>query len=213
MERSASFASCSVRNAEASPRFDQRPVGVAHELFDPVVADHHAEVLGGDVFDFVRFVKHEDRIIGQNRREISLPQCQVSEEQVMVYDDDIGLEGLLPDLGDKAGIEVAALLSRARFAAGVQPVPQQRIVGQFRQFGAIARLRLVHPLLDHPQIFRIVRREEIGLAFDRLELIPAEIVAAAFHIADGKFSPQGFFEEMGCPEKKAAPAGFSWPWK
>ena len=62
---------------------------VAAQLLEPVVADLDAEVLAGDVFDFVGFIEHHGVIFGQDAGDIFLLDGEVGKKQVMVDDDDV----------------------------------------------------------------------------------------------------------------------------
>ena len=65
---------------------------VAAQLLEAVVADGDAEVLAGDVLDFVRLVEHHGVVFGQDAAFVVLVlERQVGEEQVVVDDDDVAL--------------------------------------------------------------------------------------------------------------------------
>ena len=75
-------------------------------------------------------------------------------------------------------------------------------VRQFRQLRAVARGCNLRPLFNQFQVLGIVRGKEICFSFDFLESIPAKIVAAAFHIADGEFAIEGLGQERQIPEEE-----------
>ena len=88
----------------------QQNIGVAGQLFEANVADREAEVAGGDLFQFVRLVEDDRGGFGQNagvgRAGGLLLDGEVGEEQVVVDDDDVGLEGAAAHLGDEAAAVV-----------------------------------------------------------------------------------------------------------
>ena len=90
----------------------QQHVGVARQLFKADVADREAEVAGGHLFQLVRLVEDDRGGFGQNagvgRAGGLLLDGEVGEEQVVVDDDDVRLEGLAPHLGDEAAAVVGA---------------------------------------------------------------------------------------------------------
>ena len=87
---------------------------VAAEVEHFVSADGEAEVLAGDVFDFVRFVEDHGVVIGQDLPLVGAANGEIGEEEVVVDDDDVGIVGALVHQGDEAAVELGA------FGAGAE---------------------------------------------------------------------------------------------
>jgi hypothetical protein len=108
-------------------------IGVAGQLFKTEIADGEAEVLRGDFFELVRLVEDHGGSLGQDagigRAPGLLLDGEVGEEEVVVDDDEVGLEGLAAHLGDEAAAVIGAGLAEAGIAAGVELVPQRARLG------------------------------------------------------------------------------------
>ncbi len=96
---------------------------VAGELVDALGGEADAEVVGGDLFELVGFVEDDGGGFGEDAGVGCsgglLLDGEVGEEEVVVDDDDVGLEGLATHGGDEAGLPVGAGLAEAGFGAGV----------------------------------------------------------------------------------------------
>ena len=116
--------------------------GVAGELVEAGVGECDAEVLAGDVFELVGFVEDD----GGGFREDACVGCaggllldaEVGEEEVVVDDDDVGFERFAAHAGDVAGLPVGAGLAEADLGAGVDLVPEGRVLGERVDLGAVA---------------------------------------------------------------------------
>ncbi len=53
-------------SSEPNLRTRDKTRDIAAQILNPVGADREAEVLAGDVFDFVRFVEDDRVVVGQN---------------------------------------------------------------------------------------------------------------------------------------------------
>src|SRR4051794_30785827 len=108
----------------------QRGLDVARQFGEPYVRDRDAEVGTGHVFEFVSFVKDDRAGDGQNPS-IGRPlgralDGEVSEEEMMVHDDDVAFARLAPHLGDEAALPLLAFLSGAGVGARVELAPYGR---------------------------------------------------------------------------------------
>ena len=111
------------QEARGRVRLLQRLVGVAHQLFQTVIADHDAEVLRRDIFQLVGLIEDNHGIVRQHRPEVPLPQSKVGEEEMVVDDDDVRFKGALANERDKTVVPVGAFLSGARLPPGVEVPP------------------------------------------------------------------------------------------
>ena len=156
------------------------------------IRNGHAEVIGGDVFQFVRLVEDHHAGIRQHsgiRRAIgSGLDRQVGAEQVMVDDDDVALGGAPPHLGDEAAIELLAIGADAAVGARVQLGPQVAVLRQLGQFGAIAGLGRLLPVADDAELVDLFQSVQHRLAGEVVKLLAAEIIAAALHVADAQLA-------------------------
>ena len=102
---------------------------IAGQFVEAVVADLDAEVLAGHLLDLVSFVEDHRLVVGYDRGVIAFAQRKVSEKQVVVDDDDVGLGRPLVHASNEATLELLALLAGAEFAAGVELVPEFAVLG------------------------------------------------------------------------------------
>ena len=107
--------------------------------------------------------------------------AEVGEEEVVIDDDELGLERLAAHAGDEAALPVGAGLAEAGFAAGVQLGPERGGLGQCVDLGAVAGFGGLLPRGDRVELVDLFEAGEDGRVAQRVELVPAEIVGAAFH--------------------------------
>src|ERR1700721_2385764 len=63
---------------------------------------------------------------------------EVSEEQMMIDDNNVALHSAAPHFSDEAALPLAALLPSASIGARIQFVPKRTGLGQFSKFRAVA---------------------------------------------------------------------------
>ncbi len=115
---------------------------VAGEFVESVQTERDAEVVAGDLFELVGLVEDDGGGGGQDAGIGYVARFEadgeVGEEEVVVDDDDLGLEGLAAHLGDEAALEVRAGLAEASLAARVELRPERGALGQAGDLGAVA---------------------------------------------------------------------------
>ncbi len=172
--------------------------GVAGELVEAVAGERDAEVLRGDVFELVGFVEDYGGGFGEDSGIRGagglLLDGEVGEEEVMVDDDEVGLERLAAHLRDEAGLPVGAGLAEADFAAGVELVPERGGFGEFVDVGAVTSSGGALPLQDGVELRNVVEAGEDGIVAEGVKLLLAEVVGAALHVADSQRAEQRFEE-------------------
>ena len=96
---------------------------VAGELVEALGGEADAEVVGGDLFELVGLVEDDGGGFGEDAGVGGvgglLLDGEVGEEEVVVDDDDVGLERFAAHGGDEAVLPVGAGLAEAGFGAGV----------------------------------------------------------------------------------------------
>ena len=101
----------------------EHDLNVAVELVEALGGEADAEVVGGDLFELVGLVEDDGGGFGKNAGVGSvgclLFDGEVGEEEVVVDDDDVGLERFAAHGGDEAVLPVGAGLAEAGFGAGV----------------------------------------------------------------------------------------------
>ena len=100
----------------------------------------------------MRFVEHDCRGFGKDARVWRagglLFDGEVGKEEVVIDDDDVGLQGAAAHLGDEAAAVVGTGCTEAGVAARVELVPQGARLRQLGKLGAIAGLGCLFPLGD-----------------------------------------------------------------
>ena len=155
-----------------------------------MAGERDAEVLRGDVFELVGFVEDDDGGFGEDAGVGGsgglLLDGKVGEEEVVIDDDEVGLEGLAAHLGDEAGLPVGAGLAEADLGAGVELVPERGGLREVVDLGAIAGFGGALPLEDGVELRDVVEAGEDGVVAEGVELLLAEVVGAALHVADAQ---------------------------
>ncbi len=166
----------------------QRDFHVAAQLLKAGVADRNSEVASRHVFQFVGFVENYRANLGQNSgvgRVLGLLlDGEVGKEQMMIDDDDVALHRPAMHLGDEAAVPGAALLPQAGVGAGIELVPERAGFGKRRQFGLVPGLRDLFPGGDGAVVLDLLQSAQHGLIGKVIELLAAQIVVAALHVAD-----------------------------
>ncbi len=173
-------------------------LGVAGELVDALGGEADAEVVGGDLFELVGLVEDDDGGFGEDAGVGCacglLLDVEVGEEEVVVDDDDVGLEGFAAHGGDEAALPVGAGLAEADFGAGVEFVPEGGGLGEVIEFGAVAGFGGFFPGGDVVELVDLFEAVEERVVAEGVELVAAEVVGAALHVADFEGAEEGFEE-------------------
>src|SRR5271156_5611457 len=119
---------------------------------------------------------------------------EIGEEEVVVDDDDVALGGAAAHFGNEAALVVGAALAEAGLAARVKLGPELAGLGQIVELDAVAGLGGPLPLGDLMVLRDLFEPVEDGLIAQGVELVAAEIVGAALHIADPERTEKGFEE-------------------
>jgi hypothetical protein len=133
----------------------------------------------------MRFVEDDRVAVGQELGHAFVAQHHVGEEEVMVHDDDVGLERFLARLHHEAVAVERAVLAEAVVACGRDEGPDARILRDVGQLGPIAALRSARERHDPGQVAHVVARREAVLARGALEVVVAHVVGAPLQQRDG----------------------------
>ena len=161
---------------------------VARQFFELVAGNRHAEILPGDVLHIVRFIEDHGVIFGNNAGQILALHRQIGEQQVVIDDDDVGFLRLLVHLGDEAALELLAFLAGAEVAPRVDFGPGGAGFWKGLDFGAIAGFGGLLPIADDLKIGDFFEAGQHRLRLGVVNLLPAGVVGAPFHVADAEGS-------------------------
>ena len=102
----------------------QHRLHVAHQLFQPHIAQADAEIARRHIFQLMGLVEDHRRRFRQHTRIRSCPSLlldgQVGKEEMVVHDDHIAFEGAPAHLGDEAALIIGTALPQAGLAARVE---------------------------------------------------------------------------------------------
>ena len=140
----------------------------------------------------MRFIEDNDGGVRQNARigRVLLGgfDGQVGAEQMMVDDDDVALGGAAAHLGNEAAVELLALRADAAIGARVELGPQMAVLRQVGQLGAVAGFGRLLPVADDAELVDLLQPVQHRLRGEVVELLAAEIIAAALHVADAQLA-------------------------
>ena len=77
---------------------------------------------------------------------------QIGEEQVVIHDDDVALDGAAVHLCDEAAVKLAALGAGAGLGAGIELVPEQAVFRQSGNLGPVAVGRGLFPFSNRAKL-------------------------------------------------------------
>ena len=101
---------------------------------------------------------------------------------MVIHDDDVALQRPPPHLRYEARLIVRTGRSQAGLAARIQTPPQRTIFWNRRQFGAIAMFRGLFPIANGVELVDHIDAGENRLIAQRIQLLPAKVIAAALHV-------------------------------
>ena len=183
----------------------EKDFSVAGKIFEAKVRQRAAEILRGDFFKLVRLVEDDSGGFRENagvwRVAGGEADCGVGKEEVVIDDDEIGLEGAAAHFGDEAAAIVGAGAAEAGLGARVKLVPERAGFRQTGKLGAVAGFGDLLPLGDLAVFVDLVESRENRLVAEGEELAAAKIIGAALHVADAKLSEEGFKERNVAEEE------------
>ncbi len=189
----------------------KKDVGVAGEIFKAEVGERAAKVLRGDLFKLVRLVEDDGGGFGKNagvgRIAGGKADRRVGKEEMVIDDNEIGLECASAHFGDEAAAIVGAGRSEAGIGAGVEFVPEGGGFGQGGELGAVAGFGDAFPLGDLAVFVDFIEARENGLIPKGKELATAKVVGAALHIADAELTKKSL-EKRNIAEEELILEGF-----
>src|SRR5438552_10736179 len=107
---------------------------------------------------------------------------------MMIDDDDVALHRAAVHLGNEASLPGTAFLPQASVGTRVELVPKRAGFGQRCQLRPVARLRGFLPRSNRPIVLNFADTAELRLISQVVELFPAEVISASFHIADAQLA-------------------------
>ena len=174
----------------------EQDVCVAGQVFEAEIGERAAEVLRGDLFKLVGLVEDDGGRFRENAGVGSVAGGEtdrsVGEEEMVIDDDQVGLEGPAAHLGDEAAAVVGACAAETGFRAGIELVPEGGGLGEGGKLGAVAGFSDLLPLSDLAVLFDLVEARKNGLVAEGEEFAAAKVVGAALHVADAKLAEEGF---------------------
>jgi hypothetical protein len=171
---------------------------ITGQLVEALGSEADAEVVACDVLEFVRLVEEdgcgggEDACVG-GRASLQL-DGHVGEEEVVVDDDEVGLERLAAHGGDEAALPIGAGLAEAGLAARVDLGPECGVLGQHVDLCAVAGCGGLLPGGDGVELADLFEAGKQRRIAQRVELVLAEVVVASLHVADLERAEDGFEE-------------------
>ena len=129
----------------------------------------------------MRFIENDGGIFGQDRAEIVLADGEIGEKEMMIDDDQVGFVRPLVHRRDEATLKFRALLPGTQVAARVDAIPKLGVVGQERQFAAIAGFRQLLPVFNLRKPVDFVDPFQDRLALHLMDFLPAKEIRAALH--------------------------------
>jgi hypothetical protein len=154
---------------------DQFQARVAHQQFDLPAAETRAEELRGEIRNLVGLIEDHGVRRAEQVTETVFLEREVGQQQVMVDDDDVGLDRLAARLEHVTAADVRAAAPQAVVPRRRDLGAERMCIAEIRQLGEIAGSRGARPALD-PHQGAIARAREAALPGELLQPIGAQIV-------------------------------------
>src|SRR5258706_6639363 len=110
----------------------------------------------------MRLVQNYCRIIRQHRAIRSIAEGQIRKKQMMVHDDDVRIDGPLAHAGNKARLEIRALLTQTSIRTRVDVTPEREVLRKVCQLSSIAGVGLRDPAKYFIKVIDLVEALEHG---------------------------------------------------
>ena len=162
----------------------RRDLGVARQFPELAGGDLLAEEQRRGVRQLVRLVEDDRVAVGQQLGHAFVAQHHVGEEQVVVDDDDVGIERVLARLQHEARGVMRAVLPQAVVARRRDQRPDRGVLGHVGEFGAVAALGRTRERDDLRQVANVVARRQQVFARGALEVVVADVVRAPLQQRD-----------------------------
>ena len=160
-------------------------LGIARKLRQLAGGRLLAEEQRRRVGQLMRFVENDRIARGQQLGEPLVAQRDVGEEQVVVDDDDVGVERFLARLHHEAFAMERAVAAEAVVARRRDERPDRRVFRNVGELRAVAALGRARERDDLRQIPRVGARRQPALARRALEMVMADVVGATLEQRDG----------------------------
>ena len=174
-------------------------LGVARELRQLPGCDLLAEKKRRRIGKLVGFVEDHRVARRQELRKPFVAEHHVGEEEMMVDDDDVGVERGLPRLKDEAVTMKRAVAAEAVVARRRDERPDRRILRDVGELAAISGFGGARERDDLWQVTRVVARWEAALVGRALEVVVADVIRASFQYCQR----HGHFEGVADQRKVA----------
>ena len=177
-----------MRSSSGVPNFFMRATtaDVAAQFLEAVIAHRHAEILAGDIFDFVRFVEDDGVIFGQDAALVVSRPCSDRSAKNRWW-----LTMMMSLSTARWCIRVMKQRSKLRHFAPVQRSLRASILahgvarlGQRLDLRAIAEFGGLFPVANDLEIGHFFEPGQHRLVLGIVDLLPAGVVVAALHVAD-----------------------------
>ena len=185
--------------AGGAQRFD---LGIACEFAQLSGADFLAEKQGRRIRQLVRFVEDHGIAGRQQFGQPFIAQHDVGEKQMMIHDDHVGSQRFLACVHHEALVEVCALAAKAIFTGRRDVAPNRSGLGHVGEFALVSGGRGTSKGLDALQISYVRARRKHAARGGALEVVMADVVAAALEQRDGDRHFQRFAHEREIALKK-----------
>jgi hypothetical protein len=158
---------------------------VARELAQLAGGQLLAEEQRRGVGQLMRFVENDRIACRQQLGEPFVPQHDVGEEEVVVYDDDVRRQRVLAGIHHEALAVVRAFASEAVVARRGYLRPDGRGVGDVGELGLVAGRRAARECLDAFQVAHVGTRCKCSVDAGLPEVMMANVVRAPLEQRDG----------------------------
>src|SRR5712692_11088965 len=129
----------------------------------------------------MRFVQDHRRLIRQHRTVRAVAQSEIGKKQMMIDDDDVGVERAQAHPREKARLEVRTLLAETSIRSRVDVSPKRQVLRQGRKLRSITGFSFANPTRDFIKLIDLFEAGEHGHALGALDAMQTCVVVTALH--------------------------------
>jgi len=155
---------------------DRQSVRIPNEFVYLKIRYLGSEIVCSNVFDQMGLVKDDCGIIRYNLAELISSNIQVSKEQVVVHNNNVGAFGSCTHPRNKTRLEIRTFLAKTRVRFRIDPAPETQVFRQVYKFAPVTCSRITRPMCDLVEISNILHAVEQRLVFGLGDAIEASII-------------------------------------
>ncbi len=170
-------------------------VRIANKFVDLKIGYLKTKIVRSNIFYEMGFVKYHCAVVRDHLTILISSHAEISEEQMMIDNYDVGILGSSPHAGNETRLEIRTFLTDASLAFGVNAAPERQIFRKCRELAAITCTRFPRPPANRVEIVHLIKAIKYRLVLGLCYAVQTGIIASPFHVRGGEFLRQDLLQK------------------